>query len=114
MTDYIYNRHAVELDARLEAVMTSPAEEAPAKTAATLQTYLRNPTIAEEIASIPKVAADLSLLRGREKVAEIITERSDALDEFRDALKTAAAQYQAELEEQAEINNHYTTLRDAR
>jgi hypothetical protein len=110
---YIYDRKAVELDNRLEAVMSTPAEEAPVKTAA-LPGYLSRPSIAEEIASIPKVATDLSLLRGREKVAEIITERGEALDGIRDALKTAALQYQAELEEQAAVNNHYATLRGAR
>ncbi len=111
---YIYDKKAVELDQRLEAVMGAPVEEAPAKTAANLRGYLSNPTIAESIASLRKTATDLSVVRGREKIAAIMDSRSESADEFRDALKTAALQHQAELEAQAEVDNHYNTLRGAR
>lgn len=114
--DYIYNRHAVELDSRLEKVMTShetmpkqATDEDPSSGG--LQAFVERQTIAEEIASLPKVAIDLNVELGRAKVASIVEERTGRFDAFLattapavESVKTAAAQRET-------ITNHLETLR---
>lgn len=114
--DYIYDRHAVALDQRLDALMTSHTPAAPKQANADdapsgLQAFVERQTIAQEIAAIPKVAVDINAELARDQVAGMVEERNGRFDSFLastspmvDSMKTAAA-------ERTELDSHLETLR---
>lgn len=114
MNDFNYMQKAVDLDRRLEAAMESHKPE-PAKVAESgLVGFVERPTIAEEIASLKKTAVDLNIERAKEQLDALVEKKASGFDAFLEAVKTAGAEHLAEVQSQAEIDNHLAALRGAR
>jgi hypothetical protein len=108
---------ANDLDSRLEAVMDSHRDPEPSGSEASgLESFAMRPSISEEIGATrgKAASADLNIWRAREMLGHIAESRVEAAESFHDTLKTAAAQYAYELEEQAEVSNYIATLRGTR